>query len=462
MKKIRPAFQPNYESKVEDESVFAPFGQPFRFNPPNYDFMGPGNPLPPNRPKVFRNMADKISYEHDVCYGQHKGHPYINCNTCDSIFIDQASRTSDFGAFLGSAYFRAKRAVLGCNEVERNQNKVLQQKRLKTNTIWPLDEMAAKRFKSKSGRRYRRRKKRYGSKRRRKYPKLRRRRYKKRTFSRRRGYRGLLAKYRSQGLSVSVPMFYKEQMTGQITAESGRVSYYAMQYGSSTNFLGLLGKFNSLQDPGGTGNFAEADMTIGSSEIRMMAATSITGYLRNNATTMCNLTFYYLQPKRILPAGTTVVNHIEEGIRDLTNNTVLDAYDAMMYYPHHSPDFRKFYKVYRTRKVLLEPGSQTMVYARKKMRMVLSEEAVDHAWGLHPKYSPLILIRLEGLVGHAKIATTDVGTMKAQVDWVCNSHVTYRKIGDMMVSKGYNNAPDLQVTDPVTHMMDVAEEPFNN
>ena len=163
-------------------------------------------------------------------------------------------------------------------------------------------------------------------------------------------------------------------------------------------------------DPSDPVNVVVANGNTGTFQRDFLFKSNFRAVVRNNFTTAASLRMYFVLPK--VQTSQTPVLTIAEGFTDrgITSTT------TVMMYPTDSEVFNHAYKIVRSHSCLLQAGSEIVWKFIDTFRY---NPAVDDIFNkdLYPEYCGLVLVVfLEGCVGHEDVIHGNVGTMSACMD----------------------------------------------
>lgn len=184
--------------------------------------------------------------------------------------------------------------------------------------------------------------------------------------------------------------------------------------------------------------------------------------LRNNASTDCVVRFWVLTPKK--DTSNSVLTVASNSATDLTveggttNGEPLRRISDL-------DNIKRFFKVERYGKTYMHTGNEYEIFTKIKPQTHIFDEYDQHALQFRKYKSQILLINVEGRLGHdITNATTEVGLIQAQVDYIYEKKVNlygHRQHGAKTIQT--SNNVDTFTTTGVQYMQDdPAEESFAN
>ncbi len=255
---------------------------------------------------------------------------------------------------------------------------------------------------------------------------------KKRSYRRKRRGRGVprsfkkyvnrISQAKDDNLAVNV---FRDIDSGNLTVEENQCSYTTFGFLLQDDIEDALDGMQIIDVVGGNATkTAMNPLTADSVHCRILNAKLIFD-IRNNGATPCYLEVYWLFPKRRTAAATTPLTIFENGLenRGVTTNELTD----LRFNIRDSPAFRKYFKVYKFRKFLVNAGDELqIVMNRKKPFTYRPDEFDDHTNSVSlPNHSQHIVFRMKGVVSHDDTTPTLVGTCDSTLDYVRTRHIKF-------------------------------------
>lgn len=284
--------------------------------------------------------------------------------------------------------------------------------------------------------------------------------FKRKTYRRRRSYkrRGKVNTIANKVKSIQKQMkndlgtaIHREKSAGAVTCAAKTCTFSMLGIWDYVNMDNEL-KFLRYYNPSAPSTLTTADGTTGSYKKSFLFKEIVTKItLRNNYQSPANITIYLFRPR--VDTNDTVYTSYTNGLADVGAPSAT----ALTTYPTDSPVLMELYKIEKSKKVLLMPGSTTsMSFVQKDISyepyvVDVHGDAMQARYGAH-----CFAIRMTGVPGHDS-TLDEQGIGPAAVDFVFDTKtkIVYDAGVNCTTISGTDN------TDTFTNAFQFSQRPAN-
>lgn len=409
---------------------------------PGYNYLGPGTTDFSRRPI---NQLDAAAREHDIAYGEIGPSAYYTYNQADEKFLEDIKDIDSFEARAATGFFETKKR-LGQYRIIPSNKKDSEMAKRKIN--WKKTRRGNKRVKA-TGKRVLRR------------------------SGRRKGYRRARQRYSNsffQGRRALGPPAMVNQRkvldSGALQASAVTHSFYSFTIGTEANAETCAQnlKYYDVTDAGAT-VVKTMDLTTVSlsGNIKMLMKTQKKFIrLRNNTTAPTRISIYYMTCNRTtLTSPTGAILNDFNDMYGASLGTTVNV--NLLYKLDDCPNLRNFWRVTKTRKGVLNSGSEMQIGISQVRPWLYDPNERDSETGSYRKnISRAVIIEVEGVIFHDTTNTDQVSVSAAQIDYTTldtwyystNNQTRQKFIG---LSGGYDTVTVGEFADPQEGKMETYE-----
>ncbi len=273
-------------------------------------------------------------------------------------------------------------------------------------------------------------------------------RYKKR-YGRKGGKRGQRKDYVAPSIKKYVKQLIKQNElnastntwrdvdSGQISVAENQCSYSSFPFLTQALIEDALDQMTTIQSASGVTTETSTNPVSGTNkgvEIDIINALSTFNF-RNNSATPVNMECYWLFVKRRLDASNTPQAVFEEGLENLGIESA--EVTDLRFNVHDSPDIRRYFKVFKKRKYMVNGGDEVTLTLSRKTPFKYDPTDFDNhdASFQDPRWTQWLFVRLVGVTAHDDTTTTLVGTCDATLDFIRRDHIKFSS----NISAGYRH-----------------------
>lgn len=230
---------------------------------------------------------------------------------------------------------------------------------------------------------------------------------------------------------------YKYSETGKVNCSASQVTYTMF---NGLTMAQLETSLSSLRfyDPGINGLVANSDVSGAYSRNLYIQSIYTKITCRNNYRVPAVLDIYCVTPKKdtSIPAPTAMTNGYTDQNNPSTTTTLM--------YPTDSDQFNDLWSINDHKRVHLAQGRECVVKFNKKGFHYDPSDYDTHNLTYQRRYgSHIYLVRIQGVLGHDSVVTTEQGLAPAGVDVGLEKIIKIRydagkKLNDFVISDGYD------------------------